>query len=75
MIILFPEVFSAMNIFMSLLLKYSYHTMFYNFQFMILAILATHMHLHLWQTDRHPHGSSTLMSIPMSEMPSVNSTA
>ncbi|KAG1794641.1 uncharacterized protein HD556DRAFT_1474933 [Suillus plorans] len=74
--------FSVTNVFTSLLLKYSYHTMFYKyeipillFQFMILAILATRMHLHLWQTDRHPHGSSTLMSIPMSEMPSVNSTA
>ncbi|KAG1803261.1 hypothetical protein EV424DRAFT_333441 [Suillus variegatus] len=66
--------FSVTNVFTSLLLKYCYHTMFYNFQFIILAILATRMHLHLWQTDRHLHGSSTLASIPMSEMPSVNST-
>ncbi|KAG1899715.1 uncharacterized protein F5891DRAFT_980945 [Suillus fuscotomentosus] len=55
--------FSVTNVFTSLLLK-----------FIILAILATRMHLHLWQTDRHPHGSSTLASIPMSEMLSVNST-
>ncbi|KAG2139589.1 uncharacterized protein EDB93DRAFT_697052 [Suillus bovinus] len=49
--------FSVTNVFISLLLKYSYHNMLYNFQFMILAILATRMHLHLWRTNIHPHGS------------------
>ncbi|KAG1762786.1 hypothetical protein EDD22DRAFT_890218 [Suillus occidentalis] len=34
------------------------------FQFIVLAILATRMHLHLWHTDRCTYGSSTLMCIP-----------
>ncbi|KAG1905313.1 uncharacterized protein F5891DRAFT_1183251 [Suillus fuscotomentosus] len=46
--------FSAANIFTSLLLEYSYHSVFYDFEFMILAILATRMHLYLWKTNRHP---------------------
>ncbi|KAG2352897.1 hypothetical protein BDR07DRAFT_793191 [Suillus spraguei] len=40
--------FSVTNIFTSLLLQYSYRTMLHDFQFIILAILATRMHLHLW---------------------------
>ncbi|KAG1876767.1 hypothetical protein C8R48DRAFT_759142 [Suillus tomentosus] len=66
-------VFSAANIFTSLLLDYSYHSVFYDFEFMILAILATRMHLHLWKTNRHPHDStSALMHVPMSDMSFAN---
>ncbi|KAG1807882.1 hypothetical protein EV424DRAFT_223995 [Suillus variegatus] len=53
--------FSITNTITSLLLKYSYQIVLYNFQFMILAILATRMHLHLWQVNQHPHGSTTLV--------------
>ncbi|KAG2038790.1 hypothetical protein BDR03DRAFT_953555 [Suillus americanus] len=67
--------FSLMNIFTSLLLQYAYNTMFYNFQIVILAILATRMHLHLWQMNRHAHRSGALVCIPMTDMSSVNSTA
>ncbi|KAG1844400.1 hypothetical protein C8R48DRAFT_678421 [Suillus tomentosus] len=38
---------------------YSHHC-FSIFQFMILATLATRMHLHLWQTNQHSHSSSAL---------------
>ncbi|KAG2367128.1 hypothetical protein BDR07DRAFT_362956 [Suillus spraguei] len=63
--------FSVINIFTLLLLQYSYHSMLHNFQFVILAILATRMHLHLWQMNRHARGSSAFMRIPMSEMSST----
>ncbi|KAG1835199.1 hypothetical protein EV424DRAFT_1531774 [Suillus variegatus] len=63
----------AANIFTSLLLDYSYHSVFYDFEFMILAILATRMHLHLWKTNRHPHDStSALVHVPMSDMSFAN---
>ncbi|KAG2054109.1 hypothetical protein BDR06DRAFT_1021089 [Suillus hirtellus] len=75
MIIAFPEVLSVTNVFASLLLQYSYQNILYDFEFMTLAILATRMHLHLWKTDQRGHGSGTLMHIPMSDVPSVNSTA
>ncbi|KAG1835993.1 hypothetical protein DFJ58DRAFT_192568 [Suillus subalutaceus] len=67
--------FSVMNIFTLLLLQYSYHTLLYDFQFMILTILATRMHLHLWQVNRHAHSSGALVRIPMTDMSSVDSTA
>ncbi|KAG1794622.1 uncharacterized protein HD556DRAFT_1442809 [Suillus plorans] len=61
------------NIFTSLLLEYSYHSVLYDFQFMILAILATRMHLHLWRTNRYPHGfTSSLVDIPMSDISFAN---
>jgi hypothetical protein len=62
--------FSVANIFTSMLLQYSYHTMLYDFQFMTLAILATRMHRNLWQMsmDRHSHGSGAFTGIPMSDM-------
>ncbi|KAG1854034.1 hypothetical protein C8R48DRAFT_322091 [Suillus tomentosus] len=66
---------SVTNVFASLLLQYSYQNILYDFEFMTLAILATRMHLHLWKTDRRAHDSGTLMHIPMSDVPSVNSTA
>ncbi|KAG2038792.1 hypothetical protein BDR03DRAFT_282019 [Suillus americanus] len=67
--------FSAVNIFTSLLLQYAYHTMFYDFQIVILAILATHMHLHLWQMSRHVHRSGALVHIQMTDMSSADSMA
>ncbi|KAG1883966.1 hypothetical protein F4604DRAFT_230848 [Suillus subluteus] len=66
---------SVVNIFTSLLLQYAYHTLFYDFQVMILAILATRMHRHLWQMNQHAHSSGALVRVPMSDMSSVNSTA
>ncbi|KAG1794603.1 uncharacterized protein HD556DRAFT_1442789 [Suillus plorans] len=76
MIILFSEVISVTNIITSLLLQYSYQIILYDFQFIMLAILATRMHLHLWQVNRHPHGStSTLVHIPMSDISFANPTA
>ncbi|KAG1818562.1 uncharacterized protein BJ212DRAFT_1479565 [Suillus subaureus] len=67
------------NIFTSLLLQYSYHTMLYDFQFIILAIFATRMHRDLWlsvnSVDQHAYDYSALVCIPMSDMAPVNSTA
>ncbi|KAG2118395.1 hypothetical protein DEU56DRAFT_143539 [Suillus clintonianus] len=60
--------FSVANIFTSLLLHYAYHAILHDFQFIILAILATRMHRHLWQRKRRTHGSDALMHIPMSDM-------
>ncbi|KAG2039707.1 hypothetical protein BDR03DRAFT_1008704 [Suillus americanus] len=62
------------NIFTSLLLQYSYNSMFYDFQIMLLAILATRMHRHLWQMNQYADDSGALVHIPMSNMSSVNST-
>ncbi|KAG1835987.1 hypothetical protein DFJ58DRAFT_192363 [Suillus subalutaceus] len=67
--------FSVTNIFTLLLLQYSYHTLLYDFQFIILAMLATRMHLHLWQLNRHAHRSGAIVCIPMFDMSSVNFTA
>ncbi|KAG2147681.1 hypothetical protein DEU56DRAFT_133945 [Suillus clintonianus] len=47
--------FSAVNVLTSLLLDYAYSGMFQDFQFIIHAILATRMHLHLWHADRNRH--------------------
>lgn len=60
--------FSVANIFTSLLLHYSYHAILHDFQFIVLAILATRMHRHLWQMKRQSHASDALMQIPMSDM-------
>ncbi|KAG1831260.1 hypothetical protein EV424DRAFT_1641213 [Suillus variegatus] len=43
--------FSTVNVLTSLLLDYAYSGMFQDFQFIIHAILATRMHLHLWHAD------------------------
>ncbi|KAG1810923.1 uncharacterized protein BJ212DRAFT_576088 [Suillus subaureus] len=67
--------FSVANIFTSLLLHYSYHAILHDFQFMILAILATRMHRHLWQMKRQTHGSDALMQVPMSDMSPAECTA
>ncbi|KAG2743801.1 hypothetical protein P692DRAFT_20838087, partial [Suillus brevipes Sb2] len=59
--------FSAANILMSLLLHDAYNVMFEDVQIVILAILATSMHLRLWHIDRHIHDSDGLMHIPLSD--------
>ncbi|KAG2071258.1 hypothetical protein BDR04DRAFT_1142381 [Suillus decipiens] len=64
--------FSITNIFTSLLLQYSYRTMLHDFQSIILAVLATRMHLHLWQINRPAYGSSAPVDITMSDMSFVN---
>ncbi|KAG2070234.1 hypothetical protein BDR04DRAFT_1118567 [Suillus decipiens] len=51
----------------------SYYNMF--FEVMILTILATRMHLDLWQTNRRTHGSGAVVGIAMSDMSFVNVTA
>jgi hypothetical protein len=67
--------FSVANVFGSMLLHYSYHTLFYYFQLMVLAILATRMHLHLWEVSQHDYDSSVPVDIPMSDVCFVNPTA
>ncbi|KAG1729050.1 hypothetical protein EDB19DRAFT_1744979 [Suillus lakei] len=64
--------FSVANIFTSLLLHYAYHAMLHDFQSIVLAILATRMHRHLWQVNRRARGSSALVHISMSENSSVD---
>ncbi|KAG2104283.1 hypothetical protein BD769DRAFT_1676267 [Suillus cothurnatus] len=53
--------FSVVNIITPLLLQYAYHTMLYDFQVIILAILATRMHRYLWQiangSGTHAHSN------------------
>ncbi|KAG2122395.1 hypothetical protein BD769DRAFT_1670783 [Suillus cothurnatus] len=67
--------FSLANVFTSLLFQYAYRTLLDEFQVIILAILATRMHLRLWQMlNRNAHRSGTLVHIPMSNMSFVNST-
>ncbi|KAG2367130.1 hypothetical protein BDR07DRAFT_363034 [Suillus spraguei] len=63
--------FAVINIFTTLLLQYSYHSVLHDFQFVILAILATRMHLHLWQMNQHAHGPGALVRTPMSDMSSI----
>ncbi|KAG2123068.1 hypothetical protein DEU56DRAFT_64965 [Suillus clintonianus] len=60
--------FSVVNVLTSLLLHHAYHAMFQDLQFFILAILATRMHLHLWQLDQHAHGSDALGFIYLSDI-------
>jgi len=59
--------FSAVNMLTTLLLEYAYNALFQNFQIIILAILATRMHLHLWHSERRIRGSA-LSVIPMSDV-------
>ncbi|KAG1844410.1 hypothetical protein C8R48DRAFT_458752 [Suillus tomentosus] len=67
--------FSVTNIFMSLLLQASYRTMLYDFEFTILAILTTRMHLHLWRINQHAHASGTSVGTTTSDMSTVISIA
>ncbi|KAG2357614.1 hypothetical protein BDR07DRAFT_1612417 [Suillus spraguei] len=56
--------FSVANLFTMLLLRYAYHAILQDLQFVILAILATRMHRHLWQMK---HDSDALMRVPEPE--------
>jgi hypothetical protein len=47
----------------------------HSFQFVILAILATRLHLHLWQINQHEYGSSAIVRTSMSDMIFENSAA
>ncbi|OJA09441.1 hypothetical protein AZE42_02614 [Rhizopogon vesiculosus] len=64
--------FSVLNVITSLLLQYAYSGMFQDLQFIVLAILATRMHLHLWHVDRYLRGRGTdiIVHIPMSDISS-----
>lgn len=66
--------FSGANVLMGLLLHYAYGIMFEDFQIFILAILATRMHLHLWQVGRHLHDPDIQMFIPLTDMSSTSRT-
>ncbi|KAG1771872.1 hypothetical protein EV702DRAFT_633372 [Suillus placidus] len=66
--------FSMVNVLTSLLLQYAYNGMLQDFQLIILAILATRMHLHLWHVDRQIHGSDALMHIPLTDVSSIGHT-
>lgn len=66
--------FSMANVLTSLLLQYAYNGMLQDFQLIILAILATRMHLHLWHVDQQRHGSDAFMLIPLSDVSSVGHT-
>lgn len=60
------------NVFAMLFLHYAYHAMLQDLQFIMLAILATRMHRHLWQ--RHEDESDTLVCTLMSDMVSADNT-
>ncbi|KAG1899622.1 uncharacterized protein F5891DRAFT_1189432 [Suillus fuscotomentosus] len=66
---------SAISILTQMLLpKTAYPIVCKVFEFYFLAILATRMHLFLWQTDRQTRGSDTLVHIPMSDVLPADST-
>ncbi|KAG1899703.1 uncharacterized protein F5891DRAFT_393690 [Suillus fuscotomentosus] len=65
--------FATMNMFTSLFLQDSYRTVLNGFQFLTLAIFAARMHIHLWQTNQHPRGPSSM--IHLSDMSFVDITA
>jgi hypothetical protein len=50
------------------------NTQTYSFQVMIVAILATRMHLYLWQMNRYPYRSGALVRIPISDASSAHFT-
>ncbi|KAG2354812.1 hypothetical protein BDR07DRAFT_1464868 [Suillus spraguei] len=68
---------SVANILTPLLLGFanSYYNLSYVLEAMILANLATRMHLHLWQTNRRAYDSGNPMCITMSDMSSMNFAA
>ncbi|KAG1870291.1 hypothetical protein F4604DRAFT_861467 [Suillus subluteus] len=62
---------AAVNVLMPLLYsQYAIHSVFENLQFYVLAILATRMHLHLWNVGQnlHTRGCDALM-LALSDMP------
>ncbi|KAG1899655.1 uncharacterized protein F5891DRAFT_1278725 [Suillus fuscotomentosus] len=67
--------FSVTNIFTSLLLHYAYHAMLHDLQFIVLAILATSMHRHLWQMDLHTHVSDANVRFLLSEFSTADRMA
>ncbi|KAJ8597108.1 hypothetical protein M405DRAFT_928373 [Rhizopogon salebrosus TDB-379] len=64
--------FSAVNVLTSRFLHYAYHAMFEQLQIMILAILATRMHLQLWHADQHRADYDSDNLIPMTPLPVSN---
>ncbi|KAG1738019.1 hypothetical protein EDB19DRAFT_922160 [Suillus lakei] len=61
--------FSAMNVLMPILSSDSIYNLFFeSLQLFILSILATRMHLHLWNIDQHMHGSDAFVHISMFDM-------
>ncbi|KAG2067964.1 hypothetical protein BDR04DRAFT_821438 [Suillus decipiens] len=69
-------VFSAVNIFLPILLldEYPVYSSIEGLQNFILAILATRMHLRLWHTERDVNSSEALVCISMSDMSPANYT-
>ncbi|KAG1895792.1 uncharacterized protein F5891DRAFT_649647 [Suillus fuscotomentosus] len=64
---------SAINILVPKLLDYSIsYFVPESLEVLILAMLATRMHLHLWHMNRHANGSEALVCISMSDMSPVN---
>ncbi|KAG2143736.1 hypothetical protein DEU56DRAFT_248718 [Suillus clintonianus] len=60
---------SAVNVLIPVLFSDSAcYSVLEDFQVLILAILSTRMHLHLWHIDRDVHGSDALVCISMSNM-------
>ncbi|KAG2123078.1 hypothetical protein DEU56DRAFT_65296 [Suillus clintonianus] len=60
---------SAMNILISIMFTHSaYHSLIEDFEFVVLTILATRMHLHVWQMDQDAHGSDALGMIYLFDM-------
>ncbi|KAG2145341.1 uncharacterized protein EDB93DRAFT_1151815 [Suillus bovinus] len=68
--------FSTVNVVTSLLLDYAYSGMFQDFQFIIHAILATRMHLHLWHAnyDRDRYASDLVSLSQLAPAPHIEST-
>ncbi|KAG2046134.1 hypothetical protein BDR06DRAFT_1014983 [Suillus hirtellus] len=74
-ILYYACVLAAINVIMQMMFsQYAYHSVFDDFQFYVLSILATRMHLHLWHLNQHYHilGSDALMLAPMSGMSTVD---
>ncbi|KAG2366887.1 hypothetical protein BDR07DRAFT_1394772 [Suillus spraguei] len=65
---------SVVNVVTSVFFMPSYYNMLYVFEVTILTILATRMHLDLWQTNRRTHGSGAVVGILISGVSSVNVT-
>ncbi|KAG1850097.1 hypothetical protein C8R48DRAFT_728309 [Suillus tomentosus] len=61
---------SAVNVLIPVLFSYvsAYYSVLEHLQVLVLAILATRMHLKLWHSDQHVHDSNVLLYIPMSNM-------
>ncbi|KAG2367416.1 hypothetical protein BDR07DRAFT_1393266 [Suillus spraguei] len=66
---------SVANILASQFLEYSYYNVLYVFEVVVLAILATRMHLHLWHTNRRAYDSGDPVNFAMSDMSSMNFAA